>query len=78
LLHVMHLRVVEPGQGPHLSRCEAAVVEQHGGRNQGPGKAPPPRLVGTGDEPAAELAVESEQPAGRAPAATGPRLGVRR
>jgi hypothetical protein len=68
LLHVVHFRVVETRQGPHLPRRQALVVEEHRRRDQRTGEAAPPRLVGSGHEAVAELAVELEE-ASRRPAA---------
>jgi hypothetical protein len=41
------------------------VVEEDGGRHEGTGEAPASRLVGPGDKPKAQGAVELEQPAAR-------------
>ena len=62
------LGVVQRSQRAQLARGERVVVEQHAGRDQRPGEAAAPGLVGAGDEAEAEAAVEREQP----PAAAGP------
>ena len=41
--------------------AQALVVEQHARDDERPGERPTPRLVGPGDEPRAERAVEPEQ-----------------
>ena len=54
------LRIVQERQRAHAVVAEAPVVEQHAGDDQRPCQRPAARLVGAGDEPAAERAVEPE------------------
>ena len=65
------LGVVERTQRAQLARRQRLVVEQHRGRDQRPGEAASPRLVGAGDEAHAERTVESEQAVAAAAAAGG-------
>ena len=55
------LRVVEESERPHLVVAETAVVEQHAGHDQRPGQAATTRLVGSGNQPGAELPVELQE-----------------
>ena len=65
------LGVVEVAEGAAIAHAEALVIEQNAGGHQRPGERPAAGLVGAGDEPAAELAVELEQLRGPAAAALG-------
>ena len=56
------LGVVERAEQAQLARGQRLVVEQHPGRHQRPGQAAATGLVGAGDQPEAEAAVEGEQP----------------
>jgi hypothetical protein len=75
LFDVVDLRVVEAGERPYLAGGQALVVEQHSGRDQRPGEASAPRLVGPRDEAAAVGAIEAEEAARRPLAAASTRLG---
>ena len=55
------LGVVQRPQCPSLRRAQAVEIEQDAGCHQRTGQAPPPRLVGAGDEANAEPTVEAEQ-----------------
>ena len=71
---VVLLGVVERAERAQLARRQRVVVEQHRGGDERPGEAAAPGLVGAGDEPHAERAVEGEQ----AVAARAPPRPVRR
>ena len=70
----MLLGVVQRAERAQLAGGERVVVEQHAGGDERSGEAAAPSLVGAGDEPKTEPAVEREQPfaavraAARAPA----------
>ena len=56
----MCLRVVEPRERADLARRQPPVVEQHRGGCERPGQTAAPGLIGAGDEPVPELAVEAK------------------
>ena len=62
---VVLLGVVERAERAHLAHADALEVEQHGGRDERPGEAAAPGLVGAGDEARADRAVEVARAAGR-------------
>ena len=59
------LGVVQRAEDTDLTGTDRVEVEQHRGGHQRAGEAASPGLIGTGDEPHAQRAVELEQPASR-------------
>src|SRR5581483_10130876 len=55
------LRVVEEGERTDAVLAKRAVVEQHARDDERARERPSPRLVGTGNEPRPEPAIESQQ-----------------
>ena len=67
------LGVVERPERTNLGGPDRVEVEQHRGGHERAGEAPAAGLVGAGDEPRLEGAVEPEQPAGGGNPALAPR-----
>jgi hypothetical protein len=65
LVRIDLLGVVEPPEGTHPVTAQAVVVEQDTRDYERAGERSPPGLVGSGDEPRPQTAIEPEKALGR-------------